>query len=246
MQPSTNNNSELSIVNYPLSILYEDNHLIAVNKTCRDIVQGDKTGDMPLSEKLKAWLKVKYNKPGNVFIGVTHRLDRPVSGVVLFAKTSKALARLNEMFRLGEVRKTYWAIVKNKPAADEGELVHWLMRNEKQNKSYAYDTERPGSKKAVLHYRLIGRSQNYYLLEVDLKTGRHHQIRCQLAKMGCPIKGDLKYGFPRSNPDGSISLHARSIRFIHPVSKQLIEVEAPLPPGNLWNGFELLTTDLPQ
>ena len=237
MQPSTNNNSELSIVNYPLSILYEDNHLIAVNKTCRDIVQGDKTGDIPLSEKLKAWLKVKYNKPGNVFVGVTHRLDRPVSGVILFAKTSKALARLNEMFRLGEVRKTYWAIVKNKPAADEGELVHWLVRNEKQNKSYAYDAERPNSKKAILHYRVIARSENYYLLEIDLKTGRHHQIRCQLSKMGCPIKGDLKYGFPRSNRDGGISLHARRAELIHPVSKQALTIVAPVPDDPLWRAL---------
>lgn len=237
MQPITNNRQELSIVNYPLSILYEDNHLIAVNKTCRDIVQGDKTGDMPLSEKLKAWLKVKYNKPGNVFVGVTHRLDRPVSGVVLFAKTSKALARLNEMFRLGEVRKTYWAIVKNKPAADEGELVHWLVRNEKQNKSYAYDSERPNSKKAILHYRVIARSENYYLLEIDLKTGRHHQIRCQLSKMGCPIKGDLKYGFPRSNRDGGISLHARKAELIHPVSKQALTIVAPVPDDPLWRAL---------
>lgn len=237
MQPITNNRQELSIINNPLSILYEDNHLIAVNKTCRDIVQGDKTGDMPLSEKLKVWLKVKYNKPGNVFVGVTHRLDRPVSGVVLFAKTSKALARLNEMFRLGEVRKTYWAIVKNKPAADEGELVHWLVRNEKQNKSYAYDAERPNSKKAILHYRVIARSENYYLLEIDLKTGRHHQIRCQLSKMGCPIKGDLKYGFPRSNRDGGISLHARKAELIHPVSKQALTIVAPVPDDPLWRAL---------
>ena len=230
-----------------MTVLYEDNHIIIVNKTASEIVQGDKTGDTPLSEVVKQYLKEKYAKPGNVFIGVTHRLDRPVSGLVVFAKTSKALSRLNEMFKGSEVKKTYWAVVKERPPKDEDELVHYLVRNEKQNKSYAYDTERPGSKKAVLHYRLIGRSQNYYLLEVDLKTGRHHQIRCQLAKMGCPIKGDLKYGFPRSNPDGSISLHARRIRFIHPVSKQLIiDVEAPLPPGNLWNGFEFLTTDLPQ
>ena len=229
-----------------MTVLYEDNHIIIVNKTASEIVQGDKTGDTPLSEIVKQYLKEKYAKPGNVFIGVTHRLDRPVSGLVVFAKTSKALSRLNEMFKGSEVKKTYWAVVKERPPKDEDELVHYLVRNEKQNKSYAYDTERPGSKKAVLHYRLIGRSQNYYLLEVDLKTGRHHQIRCQLAKMGCPIKGDLKYGFPRSNPDGSICLHARRIRFIHPVSKQLIDVEAPLPPGNLWNGFEFLTTDLPQ
>ena len=224
-----------------MTVVYEDNHIIIVNKTASEIVQGDKTGDTPLSETVKQYLKEKYAKPGNVFIGVTHRLDRPVSGLVVFAKTSKALTRLNEMFRGSEVQKTYWAVVKNRPSQVEGDLVHYLVRNEKQNKSYAYDAERPGSKKAVLHYRLIGRSQNYFLLEVDLKTGRHHQIRCQLAKMGCPIKGDLKYGFPRSNPDGSICLHARRVRFIHPVSKQLIDVEAPLPSGNLWNGFELLT-----
>ena len=224
-----------------MTVVYEDNHIIIVNKTASEIVQGDKTGDTPLSETVKQYLKEKYAKPGNVFIGVTHRLDRPVSGLVVFAKTSKALTRLNEMFRGSEVQKTYWAVVKNRPSQVEGELVHYLVRNEKQNKSYAYEAERPGSKKAVLHYRLIGRSQNYFLLEVDLKTGRHHQIRCQLAKMGCPIKGDLKYGFPRSNPDGSICLHARRVRFIHPVSKQLIDVEAPLPSGNLWNGFELLT-----
>ena len=229
-----------------MTVLYEDNHIIIVNKTASEIVQGDKTGDTPLSEIVKQYLKEKYAKPGNVFIGVTHRLDRPVSGLVVFAKTSKALARLNEMFKGSEVKKTYWAVVKERPPRDEDELVHYLVRNEKQNKSYAYDTERPGSKKAVLHYRLIGRSQNYYLLEVDLKTGRHHQIRCQLAKAGCPIKGDLKYGFTRSNPDGSISLHARRIRFVHPVSRQMIDVEAPLPPGNLWNGFEFLTTDLSQ
>lgn len=186
-------------------VVYEDNHIIVVNKTSSEIVQGDKTGDTPLSEMVKQYLKEKYNKPGNVFIGVTHRLDRPVSGLVVFAKTSKALPRLNEMFRNGEVKKTYWAIVKECPNETEGELVHYLVRNEKQNKSYAYDKEVKNSKKAVLHYKLIGHSQNYYLLEVDLKTGRHHQIRCQLAKMGCPIKGDLKYGFPRSNPDGSIA-----------------------------------------
>ena len=215
-------------------VLYEDNHIIAVNKTCREIVQGDKTGDTPLSEQLKVWLKEKYAKPGQVFLGVTHRLDRPVSGVVLFAKTSKALSRLNEMFRVGEVKKTYWAIVKQCPPTEEGELVHWLVRNEKQNKSYAYDTERPNAKKAILHYRVIGRSDRYYLLEIDLKTGRHHQIRCQLAKMGCPIKGDLKYGFARSNPDGGISLHARSAACIHPVSKIPLKIVAPVPQDNLW------------
>ena len=222
-----------------MTVVYEDNHIIVVNKTASEIVQADKTGDTPLSETVKQYLKEKYQKPGNVFLGVTHRLDRPVSGLVIFAKTSKALTRLNEMFRAGEVKKTYWAVVKNAPKESEGELVHFLVRNEKQNKSYAYDKEVPNSKKAVLDYHLIGRSENYYLLEVDLKTGRHHQIRCQLAKMGCPIKGDLKYGSPRSNPDGSICLHARRVRFVHPVSKQLIELKAPLPEGNLWKGFEL-------
>ena len=220
-------------------VVYEDNHIIVVNKTSSEIVQGDKTGDTPLSEMVKQYLKEKYNKPGNVFIGVTHRLDRPVSGLVVFAKTSKALPRLNEMFRNGEVKKTYWAIVKECPKETEGELVHYLVRNEKQNKSYAYDKEVKNSKKAVLHYKLIGHSQNYYLLEVDLKTGRHHQIRCQLAKMGCPIKGDLKYGFPRSNPDGSICLHARTVQFVLPVSKEMIQLTAPVPEGNLWNGFEM-------
>ena len=223
-----------------MTVVYEDNHIIIVNKTASEIVQGDKTGDTPLSETVKQYLKEKYSKPGNVFIGVTHRLDRPVSGLVVFAKTGKALSRLNEMFKNSEVKKTYWAVVKNLPREEEGELVNYLVRNEKQNKSYAYDKEVPGSKKAILRYRIIGRSQNYYLLEVDLKTGRHHQIRCPLAKMGSPIKGDLKYGSPRSNPDGSICLHARSIRFVHPVSKELIEVEAPVPPGNLWNGFETI------
>ena len=222
-----------------MTVVYEDNHIIVVNKTASEIVQADKTGDTPLSETVKQYLKEKYQKPGNVFLGVTHRLDRPVSGLVIFAKTSKALTRLNEMFRAGEVKKTYWAVVKNAPKESEGELVHFLVRNEKQNKSYAYDKEVPNSKKAVLDYRLIGRSENYYLLEVDLKTGRHHQIRCQLAKMGCPIKGDLKYGSPRSNQDGSICLHARRVRFVHPVSKELIELKAPLPEGNLWKGFEL-------
>lgn len=223
-----------------MTVIYEDNHIIVVNKSSSEIVQGDKTGDTPLSETVKQYLKEKYNKPGNVFLGVVHRLDRPVSGIVLFAKTSKALPRLNEMFKNSEVKKTYWAIVKNCPKEPEGELVHYLLRNEKQNKSYAYDKEVKDSKKAILDYKLIGHSQNYYLLEVHLHTGRHHQIRCQLAKMGCPIKGDLKYGFPRSNPDGSICLHSRKVSFIHPVSKELIELEAPVPEGNLWNGFEML------
>jgi len=221
-----------------MTVVYEDNHIIVVNKTASEIVQGDKTGDTPLSETVKQYLKEKYNKPGNVFLGVTHRLDRPVSGLVVFAKTSKALSRLNDMFRNGEVKKTYWAIVRNRPQELEGELTNWLVRNEKQNKSYAYDKEVKDSKKAVLCYKTIGHSQYYHLLEVDLKTGRHHQLRCQLATMGCPIKGDLKYGSPRSNPDGSICLHARRIAFVHPVSKESIEIEAPVPSGNLWNGFD--------
>lgn len=220
-----------------MTVVYEDNHIIIVNKTASEIVQGDKTGDTPLSETVKQYLKEKYNKPGNVFIGVTHRLDRPVSGLIVFARTSKALARLNDMFRKGEVKKTYWALVKNTPKEPEGELTHYLVRNEKQNKSYAYDTEKPGSKMAVLHYKTIAHSDNYCLLEVDLKTGRHHQIRCQLAKMGCPIKGDLKYGYPRSNPDGSICLHARRVHFIHPVSKEPIDVEAPVPTGSFFEKF---------
>jgi 23S rRNA pseudouridine1911/1915/1917 synthase len=221
-----------------MTVLYEDNHIIAINKTASEIVQGDKTGDTPLSETLKMYLKEKYQKPGNVFIGVVHRVDRPVSGLVLFAKTSKALSRLSEMFKNGEITKIYWAIVKNQPAELESELVHYLTRNEKANKSYAHDKETPRSKKAILHYKLIGHSQNYHLLEVILKTGRHHQIRCQLAKIGCPVKGDLKYGAPRSNPDGSICLHARRISFIHPISKERIELEAPVPEGNLWAGLK--------
>ena len=223
-----------------MTVVNVDSHIIVVNKTASEFVQGDKTGDVPLSELVKQYLKEKYAKPGNVFLGVMHRLDRPVSGLVVFAKTSKALARLNEMFRNSEVKKTYWAIVKQAPKEPEGELVNYLVRNERQNKSYAYDKEVPNSKKAVLHYRLIGHSQNYFLLEVDLKTGRHHQIRCQLAKMGCPIKGDLQYGFPRSNPVGSSCLHARRVRFFHPGSKEEIDLTAPVPEGNLWNGFDML------
>lgn len=217
-----------------MEIIYEDNHLVAVNKDCHEIVQGDKTGDTPLSEKLKQWIKEKYAKPGNVFIGVVHRLDRPVTGLVLFAKTSKALPRLNEMFRKGEIKKTYWAIVKNCPSKEEETLTHWLVRNEKQNKSFAYDRAQPNSQEAILHYKLIARSTHYFLLEIDLKTGRHHQIRCQLAKIGCPIKGDLKYGADRSNADGGISLHARKAEFIHPVSKQFIQLVAPVPTDILW------------
>ena len=225
-----------------MTVLYEDNHIIAVNKSSSEIVQGDKTGDQPLSETIKLYLKEKYNKPGEVFVGVTHRLDRPVSGVVLFAKTSKALTRLNEMFKTQQIKKTYWAIVKEKPTDEEDRLEHYLVRNEKQNKSVAHLKMVPDAKQAALTYRLIAHSDTYYLLEVNLETGRHHQIRCQLAKMGCPIKGDLKYGFPRSNPNGGISLHARHISFIHPVSKILIDITAPVPDEDkLWVAFERMS-----
>ena len=220
-----------------MEVVYEDNHIIIVSKRSGEIVQGDKTGDEPLSETVKAWIKEKYNKPGNVFLGVVHRLDRPVSGLVVFAKTSKALSRLNEMFRVGDVHKTYWAIVGKRPEQEEATLTHWIVRNEKQNKSYAYDKEVKNSKKAQLHYRVIGASQRYTLVEVQLMTGRHHQIRCQLSKIGCPIKGDLKYGSPRSNPDGSISLLSRFVEFVHPVSKEKITATAPLPDDPLWKVF---------
>lgn len=217
-----------------MNVVYEDNHIIIVNKKSGEIVQGDKTGDTPLSDIVKQYIKEKYNKPGNVFLGVVHRLDRPVSGLVVFAKTSKALSRLNEMFRTGDVHKTYWAIVKKNDIAPEATLTDWLTRNERQNKSYAHNREVPGAKKAVLSYKVRSMSDNYMLLEVRLMTGRHHQIRCQLAHMGCPIKGDLKYGSPRSNPDGSISLMSRRVEFVHPVSKETIAVEAPVPNDRLW------------
>ena len=220
-----------------MTVLYEDNHIIIVSKRAGEIVQGDKTGDVPLSETVAAYLKEKYSKPGNVFVGVPHRLDRPVSGVVVLAKTSKALARLNEMFRVGSVDKRYLAIVKNRPQKPEDRLENWLVRNEKQNRSYAYDREVPDSKKAVLNYKLVASSVNYHLIEVELLTGRHHQIRCQLAKMGSPIKGDLKYGAERSNPDGSISLHAFHVTFEHPVSHEVIDIKAPLPEDPLWQSF---------
>lgn len=214
--------------------LYEDNHVIVVYKEVGEIVQGDKTGDLPLSYTVKEWLKEKYQKPGNVFLGVVHRLDRPVAGLVVFAKTSKALSRLNDLFRTGEVHKTYWAIVQHEPAEAEGQLTNWLVRNERQNKTYAYDHEVAGSKKAMLRYKVIGRSDRYVLLEIHLLTGRHHQIRTQLAHIGCPIKGDLKYGAPRSNPDGGISLLSHRVAFVHPVSKQPIDVVSPLPDEKLW------------
>lgn len=221
----------------PSKILYEDNHIIVVYKAAGEIVQGDKTGDKPLSEDVKGYLKTAYHKPGNVFLGVPHRLDRPVSGVVVFAKTSKALSRLAEMFRNGDVNKTYWAISHECPSPQEGTLTNWIVRREKQNKSYAYDNEAPGAKKAVLRYKVISHSDNYTLTEVHLLTGRHHQIRCQLAHIGCPIKGDLKYGARRSNPDGSISLLAREVRFRHPVSGKDIDVVSPLPDDKLWKAI---------
>ena len=225
-----------------MDVVYEDNHIIIVNKQSGEIVQGDKTGDRPLSDIVKDYIKEKYQKPGAVFLGVVHRLDRPVSGLVVFARTSKALTRLNKMFAEGQVHKTYWAIVERgeKPEV-RGEwrtLENWIVRNEQQNKSYAYDHEVPRSKHALLRYRTIGVGERYDLVEVQLMTGRHHQIRCQLSTMGCPIKGDLKYGAKRSNPDGSISLNAHRIEFIHPVSKEKISMESPLPDDNLWQSLK--------
>ena len=220
-----------------MEVLYEDNHIVIVNKAAGEIVQGDKTGDTPLVDIVRQWIKEKYNKPGNVFCGVTHRIDRPTCGLVVFARTSKALSRLSEMFRTRAIQKTYWAIVTNPPQQTEGTLTHWLTRDEKTNKARAYDREVPNSKKAVLDYKLIAKSDRYWLLEVELHTGRHHQIRCQLSKMGCPIKGDLKYGSARSNPDGSICLHARKVQFIHPVSKEEICVTAPVPNDKLWEAL---------
>ncbi len=224
-----------------MQVVYEDNHIIVVYKESGEIVQGDKTGDTPLSETVKAYIKEKYQKPGAVFLGVVHRLDRPVSGLVVFARTSKALSRLNEMFRKGEVHKTYWALVQpsGNPVTSNTFVTatHWLTRNEKQNKSYAYDREVPGSKKAVLRYRTIGQTDRYQLVEVELLTGRHHQIRCQLSTLGMPIRGDLKYGAKRSNPDGSISLLSHHVEFIHPVSKQEIVLDSPLPDDKIWQNI---------
>jgi 23S rRNA pseudouridine1911/1915/1917 synthase len=221
----------------PPEILYEDNHIIIVNKRVSDIVQGDKTGDEPLDNIVKGYIKDKYNKPGEVFLGVVHRIDRPVSGCVVYARTSKALTRMNELFRTKEVKKTYWAIVSDRPPEDEGTLRHFIKRNEKQNKSYVYNDEVKESKVAELSYRLLARSASFYLLEVDLHTGRHHQIRAQLAFIGCPIKGDLKYGSKRSNEGGGISLHSYRVSFIHPVKKELLTVTAPLPKEKTWNLF---------
>ena len=222
-----------------LEVLYEDNHLIAINKRCGDIVQGDKTGDITIGDDIKVYLKKKYNKPGNVFLGVTHRLDRPTSGVLIFARTSKSLTRMNELFRKdGTIQKTYWAVVDVKPDPPMATLEHWLVRNEKQNKSFAYQQEQKDSKKASLTYRFISSSDRFHLLEIELHTGRHHQIRAQLAAIGLHIKGDLKYGFSRSNPDGGIHLHARTIRFIHPVTQEQISLTAPTPNDPVWNYFE--------
>ena len=218
-----------------LQILHEDNHLIVVNKRVGDLVQGDKTGDKPLSDVVKEYIKDKYNKPGEVFLGVVHRLDRPTSGIVIFARTSKALSRLNEMFSNRETQKTYWAVVKNKPEKTADTLVHYLKRNEKNNTSKAHLKEVPDSKIARLDYKIIKELDSYFALEIDLHTGRHHQIRAQLAAIGCPIKGDLKYGFDRSNPDGGIHLHARKLVFIHPVSKENLEIVAPTPNNSVWN-----------
>lgn len=220
-----------------MEVVYEDNHIIIVNKRPGEIVQGDKTGDEPLSETVKRYLKEKYQKPGNVFCGVVHRLDRPVWGLVVFAKTSKALTRLNEMFRDGKVRKTYWAVTRNRPPKQSDRLVHYITTTERNNKSYASLKPKNGAKEAVLSYSLIGASDRYNLLEVNLETGRKHQIRVQLAAVGCPIKGDLKYGDKRSNPDGSISLQAHRIEFEHPVSHEHIDVTAPVPEDNLWQAL---------
>jgi len=225
-----------------LEILYEDNHLIAVNKTGSDLVQGDETGDEPLSERVKEYIKEKYKKPGDVYLGVVHRLDRPVTGVVLFARTSKALTRMNKMFQDKEVKKTYWAVVKELPEEEEATLRHFILKDSKKNKSYAFPKMRLGAKEAILSYRHVSSAAKYHLLEVDLQTGRHHQIRCQLAKIGSPIRGDLKYGFDRSNANGGISLHARRISFLHPVKQEPVEIIAPVPKDdNLWKEFANVT-----
>lgn len=218
-----------------LQVLYEDNHMVVVNKRVGDIVQGDKTGDRPLSDIVKDYIKDKYNKPGNVYLGVVHRLDRPTTGIVIFAKTSKALSRLNKLFAEKDIAKTYWAVVKNNPQKEQDTLIHWLLKNPKNNKSAAFSKETKNSKKAILHYHLLKKIERYYLLEVELETGRHHQIRTQLARIGSPIKGDLKYGFDRSNKNGGIHLHSRKIEFVHPVSKEIISITAPTPSDPVWD-----------
>ncbi len=222
----------------PISILYEDNHLIIVNKRSGDIVQSDKTGDKPLVDKVKEYIKEKYNKPGEVFLGIPHRIDRPTTGIVIFCRNSRSLERINQMFKDKAISKTYWAIVKDRPPAVSAKLIHFMKRNEQQNKSYASEEKKTGSQRAELDYKIIAESDRYFLLEIDLHTGRHHQIRAQLAKIGCPIKGDLKYGYDRSNEDASISLHARKVSFIHPSKKELMEIVAPVPDDKLWKYFE--------
>jgi 23S rRNA pseudouridine1911/1915/1917 synthase len=226
----------------PLNILFEDNHLVIVNKHSGDIVQSDKTGDKPLVDKVKDYIKEKYNKPGEVFLGIPHRIDRPTTGIVIFCRNSRSLERINQMFKDKAISKTYWAIVKDKPPAASGKLIHYMKRNEQQNKSYATEDQKPGSQMAELDYKILLESDRYFLLEIDLHTGRHHQIRAQLARIGCPIKGDLKYGFDRSNEDASISLHARKVALIHPSKKELMEVVAPVPDDKLWKYFESQTT----
>ena len=218
-----------------LQVLFEDNHIIAINKRCGDIVQGDKTGDKPLSEIVKSFLKTKYSKPGNVYLGIPHRLDRPTSGVVMFAKTSKSLSRLNKIFKDGKVQKYYWAVTKNKPEKQEDTLIHWLRKNERTNKSTYFKKETVKAKKAVLHYRVLKKLERYFIIEIELVTGRHHQIRCQLSAMGCPVRGDLKYGYDRSNNDGGIDLHAKKIIFEHPINGKKIIIDAPVRDTKIWN-----------
>ena len=218
-----------------LQVLFEDNHIIAINKRCGDIVQGDKTGDKPLSEIVKSFLKTKYSKPGNVYLGIPHRLDRPTSGVVMFAKTSKSLSRLNKIFKDGKVQKYYWAVTKNNPEKQEDTLIHWLRKNEKTNKSTYFKKETVKAKKAVLHYRVLKKLERYFIIEIKLVTGRHHQIRCQLSAIGCPVRGDLKYGYDRSNNDGGIDLHAKKIIFEHPVNGKKIIIDAPVRDTKIWN-----------
>ncbi len=218
-----------------LQVLFEDNHIIAINKRCGDIVQGDKTGDKPLSEIVKSFLKTKYSKPGNVYLGIPHRLDRPTSGVVMFAKTSKSLSRLNKIFKDGKVQKYYWAVTKNNPEKQEDTLIHWLRKNEKTNKSTYFKKETVKAKKAVLHYRVLKKLERYFIIEIELVTGRHHQIRCQLSAIGCPVRGDLKYGYDRSNNDGGIDLHAKKIIFEHPINGKKIIIDAPVRDTKIWN-----------
>ena len=218
-----------------LQVLFEDNHIIAINKRCGDIVQGDKTGDKPLSEIVKSFLKTKYSKPGNVYLGIPHRLDRPTSGVVIFAKTSKSLSRLNKIFKDGKVQKYYWAVTKNNPEKQEDTLIHWLRKNEKTNKSTYFKKETVKAKKAVLHYRVLKKLERYFIIEIELVTGRHHQIRCQLSAIGCPVRGDLKYGYDRSNNDGGIDLHAKKITFEHPINGKKIIIDAPVRDTKIWN-----------